>query len=134
MPDEEPADPSKLQDDLVYPMTIDTVVDSWKVAYLDDVTVAKQAFKTQNTQTLASLVWEFFEFWAWKHSYPHDVISIRKGRIVSKASKDWTKRIGRDRHLVCVEDPFVVSTIWDVQWTCAVRMSSEKSSSGRLPS
>ena len=98
-----------LQDDLVYPMTIDTVVDSWKVAYLDDVTVAKQAFKTQNTQTLASLVWEFFEFWAWKHSYPHDVISIRKGRIVSKASKDWTKRIGRDRHLVCVEDPFVVS-------------------------
>jgi DNA polymerase sigma len=98
-----------LQDDRVYPMTIDTVVDSWKVAYLDDITVAKQAFKTQNTQTLASLVWEFFEFWAWKHSYPHDVISIRKGQIVSKASKDWTKRIGRDRHLVCVEDPFVLS-------------------------
>ncbi len=98
-----------LQDARAYPMTIDTVVDSWKVAYLDDVSIAKRAFKTQNTQSLASLVWEFFEFWAWKHSYPHDVVSIREGRIVSKASKDWTKRIGRDRHLVCVEDPFVLS-------------------------
>ena len=98
-----------LQDERLYPMTVDTVVDSWKVAFLDDVTRAKQAFKSQNTQSLASLVWEFFEFWAWKHSYPHDVISIRNGRIISKASKDWTKRIGRDRHLVCVEDPFVLS-------------------------
>jgi len=90
-------------------MTVDTVVDSWKVAYLDDVRLAKRAFTTQNTQSLASLVWEFFEFWAWKHSYPHDVISIRSGRVISKASKDWTKRIGRDRHLVCIEDPFVLS-------------------------
>ncbi|TYG99343.1 hypothetical protein ES288_A10G189100v1 [Gossypium darwinii] len=27
----------------------------------------------------------------------------------SKGEKDWTRRIGNDRHLICIEDPFVVS-------------------------
>jgi DNA polymerase sigma len=94
---------------LTQPLTMRTFGMNTQVRYLDDVAKASATFKTQNTQTLASLVWEFFEFWAWKHSYPHDVISIRNGRVISKASKDWTKRIGRDRHLVCVEDPFVLS-------------------------
>ena len=24
----------------------------------------------------------------------------------SKGAKDWTRRIGNDRHLICIEDPF----------------------------
>ncbi|KAL0464707.1 UNVERIFIED_CONTAM: UTP:RNA uridylyltransferase 1 [Sesamum latifolium] len=27
----------------------------------------------------------------------------------SKRAKDWTRRVGNDRHLICIEDPFEVS-------------------------
>jgi SET domain-containing protein len=27
----------------------------------------------------------------------------------SKRDKDWTRRIGNDRHLICIEDPFETS-------------------------
>lgn len=27
----------------------------------------------------------------------------------SKREKDWTRRIGNDRHLICIEDPFEIS-------------------------
>ncbi|GMI66901.1 UTP:RNA uridylyltransferase 1 [Hibiscus trionum] len=32
-----------------------------------------------------------------------------KNGSISKREKDWTRRIGNDRHLICIEDPFVVS-------------------------
>lgn len=27
----------------------------------------------------------------------------------SKRAKDWTRRVGNDRHLICIEDPFETS-------------------------
>lgn len=27
----------------------------------------------------------------------------------SKRDKDWTRRVGNDRHLICIEDPFEIS-------------------------
>ena len=29
--------------------------------------------------------------------------------LYSKREKDWTRRIGNDRHLICIEDPFEIS-------------------------
>lgn len=29
--------------------------------------------------------------------------------LCSKREKDWTRRIGNDRHLICIEDPFETS-------------------------
>lgn len=29
--------------------------------------------------------------------------------LFSKREKDWTRRIGNDRHLICIEDPFEIS-------------------------
>lgn len=29
--------------------------------------------------------------------------------VFSKHAKDWTRRIGNDRHLICIEDPFQTS-------------------------
>ena len=29
--------------------------------------------------------------------------------IISKRDKDWTRRVGNDRHLICIEDPFETS-------------------------
>lgn len=93
-----------------FPFTVSEQVGEWKVQYFDQVSQLKTyGFESKNTQNLAELVWEFFEFWAWKHNYLHDVVSIRLGKIISKESKDWTKRVGRDRHLLCVEDPFLLS-------------------------
>ncbi|XP_042422498.1 UTP:RNA uridylyltransferase 1-like isoform X1 [Zingiber officinale] len=43
------------------------------------------------------------------HDYTNDVISIRTGSIISEQEKDWTRRIGNDCHLICIEDPFNIS-------------------------
>ena len=90
------------------PPTLSMSIRGWEVAFFDDVD-ALQGFGLENKQTLGELVWEFFEYWAWKHDYMHGVISIRKGAVISKDEKDWTRRIGNERHLLCVEDPFELS-------------------------
>ncbi len=35
-----------------------------------------------------------------RHNYTHDVVSIRLGGCLHKDDKDWTRRIGNERHLV----------------------------------
>jgi DNA polymerase sigma len=61
------------------------------------------SFGTANTETLGELVWAFFEYWAWKHDYNTAVISVRTGGFLTKAQKEWTRRIGNERHLVSIE-------------------------------
>ncbi|KAH7440008.1 hypothetical protein KP509_04G087500 [Ceratopteris richardii] len=77
-------------------------------AYFDKVDNLK-GFGQQNKETLADLVWSFFDYWAFRHDYTHTVISIRTGKYLSKVEKDWTRRIGNECHLICIEDPFEVS-------------------------
>ena len=60
-------------------------------------------YGSANTETLGDLVWSFFEFWAWRHDFNNTVISIRTLSPVSKAEKEWTKRVGNERHLVSIE-------------------------------
>jgi len=90
------------------PPTVSEQVGEWKVSYFDNVEEL-QGFGSKNAQTLAELVWQFFEYWAWRHDYQHSVVSIRLGKAITKEDKEWTKRVGRDRHLLCVEDPFLLS-------------------------
>lgn len=90
------------------PPTFQKQVGEWSTAFFADVDVLK-GFGNENKESLAELVWTFFEYWAWKHDYAHGVISIRKGCMLTKEEKDWTKRVGKDRHLMCVEDPFELS-------------------------
>lgn len=59
-----------------------------------------RGFGGANSETLAELVWAFFEYWAWRHNYSSDVVSIRLGACLHKDDKDWTRRIGNERHLV----------------------------------
>ncbi|KAJ7557051.1 hypothetical protein O6H91_05G109900 [Diphasiastrum complanatum] len=77
-------------------------------AYYDQVDTLRH-FGFQNKETLGELVASFFEYWAFHHDYNHLVISVRTGGFLSKDEKDWTRRIGNDRHLICIEDPFEVS-------------------------
>ncbi|KAG6669656.1 hypothetical protein CIPAW_01G259000 [Carya illinoinensis] len=83
-------------------------VDDIECAFFDQVEKLHN-FGSRNKETIAQLVWAFFNYWAYRHDYANSVISVRTGSIISKQEKDWTRRIGNDRHLICIEDPFEVS-------------------------
>ncbi|KAL3649502.1 UTP:RNA uridylyltransferase 1 [Castilleja foliolosa] len=83
-------------------------VDKVECAYFDKVEKL-QNYGSRNGESIAQLVWAFFHYWAYCHDYTTDVISIRMGSTISKRAKDWTRRVGNDRHLICIEDPFEVS-------------------------
>ncbi|XP_043716193.1 UTP:RNA uridylyltransferase 1-like [Telopea speciosissima] len=87
-----------------YAVTIDDI----ECAYFDKVDALRD-FGAQNKERIAPLIWEFFDYWAYRHDYANAVISVRTGSIISKQAKDWTRRIGNDRHLICIEDPFETS-------------------------
>ncbi|XP_011069389.1 UTP:RNA uridylyltransferase 1-like [Sesamum indicum] len=77
-------------------------------SYFDQVEKLRN-FGARNGEGVAHLVWAFFHYWAYCHDYTNDVISVRTGSTLSKRAKDWTRRVGNDRHLICIEDPFEVS-------------------------
>ncbi|XP_073103053.1 uncharacterized protein [Elaeis guineensis] len=83
-------------------------VDDTECAYFDQVAKLKN-FGAQNKESIAELLWAFFHYWAYHHDYTSDVISVRTGSIISKQLKNWTRRVGNDRHLICIEDPFETS-------------------------
>ncbi|KAG1360565.1 UTP:RNA uridylyltransferase 1 [Cocos nucifera] len=83
-------------------------VDDTECAYFDQVVKLKN-FGAQNKESITELLWAFFHYWAYHHDYTSDVISVRTGSIISKKLKDWTRRVGNDRHLICIEDPFETS-------------------------
>ncbi|CAJ1949914.1 unnamed protein product [Sphenostylis stenocarpa] len=94
-----------LQDmDTTYCVTVDDV----NCAFFDKVEKLGD-FGRHNKETIAQLVRGFFHYWAYCHDYANAVISVRTGSIISKREKDWTRRIGLDRHLICIEDPFETS-------------------------
>ncbi|RCV05745.1 hypothetical protein SETIT_1G108100v2 [Setaria italica] len=80
-------------------------VDGTECAYFDEVHHL-QDFGADNKESIAELLWAFFHYWAFDHDYRRDVISVRMGNTISKQEKNWTTRVGNDRHLMCIEDPF----------------------------
>ncbi|BAT97824.1 hypothetical protein LR48_Vigan07g156000 [Vigna angularis] len=88
--------------------TYSVTVDDINCAFFDKVEKLGD-FGRHNKETIAQLVRGFFHYWAYCHDYANSVISVRTGSIISKREKDWTRRIGNDRHLICIEDPFETS-------------------------
>uniref|UniRef100_A0ACD5TBY4 Uncharacterized protein n=1 Tax=Avena sativa TaxID=4498 RepID=A0ACD5TBY4_AVESA len=85
--------------------TYTMVVDDTECAYFDEVHLLPD-FGAENEESIPELLWAFFHYWAFQHDYRKDVVSIRMGKIISKKEKNWTTRVGNDRHLMCIEDPF----------------------------
>lgn len=56
-------------------------VDNVECSYFDQVEKL-QGFGSQNSESIARLVWGFFNYWAHCHDYANDVISIRAGGLV----------------------------------------------------
>ena len=77
-------------------------VGQWDCNYFDKVDELK-GFGSNNKESIAELVWAFFEYWAWRHDYNNGVISVRTGGFLPKSQKEWTRRVGNERHLVCIE-------------------------------
>ncbi|KAK9274106.1 hypothetical protein L1049_018920 [Liquidambar formosana] len=88
--------------------TYSVTVEDVDCAFFDRVEKLRD-FGSHNKESIAQLVWAFFNYWAYCHDYTDAVISVRTGNIISKRLKDWTRRIGNDRHLICIEDPFETS-------------------------
>ncbi|KFK37353.1 hypothetical protein AALP_AA4G245700 [Arabis alpina] len=83
-------------------------VNNIRCVYFDNVERLSN-FGSNNRETIAELVWGFFNYWAYAHDYSNTVVSVRTGSILGKREKDWTRRVGNDRHLICIEDPFETS-------------------------
>ncbi|GAB2271624.1 hypothetical protein Dimus_006454 [Dionaea muscipula] len=90
------------------PATYSVTIEGVEYEYFDQVEKLRD-FGVHNREGIAQLVWGFFRYWAYHHDYTNSVISVRTGTIFSKQVKDWTRRIGNDRHLICIEDPFETS-------------------------
>ncbi len=105
-----------------YAVTVDNV----ECAFFDKVEKLR-GFGSRNGESIAQLVWAFFNYWAHCHDYTNDVISVRTGSLLSKRLKDWTRRIGNDRHLICIEDPFEVThDLGRVVDKCSIRVLREE--------
>lgn len=64
----------------------------WRVRYSDDP-ARFSALCRRNSESLAELLYSFFEYWSWHHDYANSVVSVRTGGWLTKAQKDWTRRV-----------------------------------------
>mmetsp|Transcript_4159 Transcript_4159/g.6582 ORF Transcript_4159/g.6582 Transcript_4159/m.6582 type:complete len:359 (+) Transcript_4159:2-1078(+) len=57
---------------------------------------------------LGALLIKFFQFYAREFSIKDQVVCVRKGFPITKKSKNWEKPREKNRHVICIEDPFDV--------------------------
>lgn len=63
--------------DKTYSVTVDDI----EYSYFDQVERLRD-FGSHNKETIAQLVWAFFNYWAYGHDYASNVISVRTGSII----------------------------------------------------
>ena len=72
----------------------------------DDDIEALRGFGEKNKESLGSLLFGFFKFYGYEVDYQNSVMSVRQGKVITKAEKRWD--IGHN-NIICVEEPF---NIW----------------------
>lgn len=83
------------------------MVDGWDVWHKPACEALAAFDPSRNTQSLSSLLFDFFKYWHVEHDYWNDVATIRvPGGSLTKEAKRWDRRVGVDNHRLCVEDPF----------------------------
>ncbi|EJD04947.1 PAP/OAS1 substrate-binding domain-containing protein, partial [Fomitiporia mediterranea MF3/22] len=79
--------------------------------FFDDIELLRQRWKSQNSESVAELLIDFFRYYAKDFTYNSGVASIRAG-LLKKESKGWQGdndprfKDGRERNRLCIEDPF----------------------------
>lgn len=79
--------------------------DGHESAFADDVDALRD-FGKENKETLGDLLFQFFRFYGHEIDYDKSVVSVRNGRLTSKAEKGW--HLATNNRL-CVEEPFNIS-------------------------
>lgn len=77
--------------------------DNTRSEFADDVEALQERFGDKNKESLASLLFNFFRFYAHEFDYDKYVLSIRMGKLLTKTEKKW--HIGSN-NMLCVEEPF----------------------------
>ncbi|KAF3126289.1 hypothetical protein TWF569_000563 [Orbilia oligospora] len=75
------------------------------VSFDDDIEALRD-FGKANTESLGSLLFNFFKRYGYEIDFEKSVISIRMGRLISKAEKKWDALLG---NRLCVEEPFSIA-------------------------
>ncbi|KAK6342969.1 hypothetical protein TWF718_008349 [Orbilia javanica] len=75
------------------------------VSFDDDIETLR-GFGEQNTESLGSLLFNFFKRYGYEIDFEKNVISVRMGKLISKAEKKWDALFG---HRLCVEEPFSIA-------------------------
>ncbi|WIA17294.1 hypothetical protein OEZ85_014161 [Tetradesmus obliquus] len=83
-------------------------IGNWCCGFCDD-TSALAGFGRGNGESVAALLACFFYYWAHQHDFRRGVVTVRQSSAMTKAMKGWTTRVGLERHLFCIEDPFELS-------------------------
>lgn len=65
-----------------------------------------RGFGNKNKASVAELLFQFFRFYAHEFDYRKHVLSVRHGKLLSKADKGWQLSNNND---LCVEEPFNTS-------------------------
>ncbi|KIY65738.1 hypothetical protein CYLTODRAFT_412395 [Cylindrobasidium torrendii FP15055 ss-10] len=90
----------------------DTHLGGHNTWFFDDVELLRQRWHSENTETVAELLIDFFRYYSRDFLYNTSVVSIRAG-LLKKESKGWQSEYppgryndARERNRLCIEDPF----------------------------
>ncbi|KAJ9080349.1 hypothetical protein DSO57_1025950 [Entomophthora muscae] len=91
-------------------------VDGHNVYFFEDLPNLGRYWQCENTETVAELLFGFFQYYAYNFHWSRSVVSVRTGSILTKEQKNWIKpkfsaspstgASVADRFWLCVEDPF----------------------------
>ncbi|KAJ6598675.1 hypothetical protein B0H10DRAFT_2085509 [Mycena sp. CBHHK59/15] len=80
--------------------------------FFDDIDLLRQRWHSDNNESVAELLIDFFRYYARDFSYNTGVASIRAG-LLKKSTKGWQNDLStsryhdsRERNRLCIEDPF----------------------------
>ncbi|KAF9468237.1 hypothetical protein BDZ94DRAFT_1246261 [Collybia nuda] len=92
----------------------ETHLGGYNTWFFDDIELLRQRWHSENVETVAELLIDFFRYYSRDFSYNTGVASIRAG-LLKKDTKGWQNNLSsggfndlRERNRLCIEDPFEV--------------------------
>jgi DNA polymerase sigma len=82
-----------------------SVIDGVDVSFFEDFK-AIMGFGNANKESLGELLYAFFTYFAYEFDYNSFVLSVRHGKLLSKAEKGWNVAVSAKCRFLCVEAPF----------------------------